>query len=923
MSQYNFDGIEDAANENTAYANQVIAKNNKQGTYDFSGVDQLLTEQKYGTPTEQLKAGAEATARGASLGTSDWLLTRSGVTSPEAIRARQQANPKTALLGNIAGTTGLLIGTGGLAAPAEGALVGAEILGPTAARIAGFGLEGAALGAGNVVSDASLGDVDINAQKILADVGMGAAFGAGLGALSKGIEAIPSLKRTAVSEIQSADAALAKDLGISVTEKPVMDAPEGSFGIKPTSIEDMQARVKDASYRGESVELPQKQALQDAASRVEMMNPVHPLQLESLDTQAARDIYKTAIEMPGKEGDAIRAYEAIQKKELTKITDNAIKSVVTDGSKVVEDAVEGGKKAIDAFTKQYQEEKSALAPVFEKLKTFETKDPFNHLPQVITKLTDTLPNVARMFDTAAEEIGAIKPYKSNMGLDRATYNAVKDVVESLKEPAFLEDLMNIRKGMSQHVDVLAQGEAPAQIRALKASMMEYIQAEAEKVGALNGENSIREVFKRYAINEQERQVIEKNFGASVGSQEFGSISKIKPEKILDNIFRDTASVNAAKNILGPEKFNEMLANYLAGERAWATKDGVFSSNKFGTFLKNKADVLNEAFKENPTALQKIRDVNVVSRILPDSPSINPSGTAKTLWGTLKAHSIADFVGNLKGYAGEKLQEHLVRQKINEGLAGKADHATKLGTIQKIIKKTSDKINDAAKSVLGEGARGSIPSAVKGISDEEFTERIKRIKELSNNPSALMDHMGKSTDGLYASAPNITQGVNATMIRAITFLSSKLPVAKNSMPLSKEHVISDAEKQKFNNYFNVVNDPVSVLSTIKSGTLTNDSIEALQAVHPNLYGEMKKALIFHFDPEKAVDLKYPEKIALSKFLGQPLDENMLPQSIMSYQQALAGPNLSSQSGPSDRDLKIQQSMQKRTSTQTQDLERSDV
>lgn len=874
--------------------------------------DEDALQEKHGTALEQTKAGLEGLARGVSLGTSDYLETRLGISSPEAIRARQEANPVTSTAGNMLGAASLIVGTGGVAAPVEAGLAG---LGSTAARIAGYGIEGAVLGAGNTVSDASLGDVNINAQKILADIGMGAAFGAGLGALSKGFEAAGSLRKAADS-MEPAEAII-EGGHIPIGEQlPIHDAP-ASYGVTPSSLEDLQARVKDATYRGESIELPQKEALESALNNVEMANPVHPLQFDSLKSQASRDLYKTAIEMPGKEGDAIRNYEALQKKELTNLTDKTIDTIAPEHT-VTTDSVEGGRRAIDAFTEQYQAEKEALKPVFEHLKKVETENPFEHLPNVIEKLTDTLPSVAKMFDEAATEVGAIKPYKTNMGIDRATYNAVKEAVESLKEPAFLEDLMNIRKGMSQHVDVLAQGEAPAQIRALKASMMDYIQTQAEAMGE---SAQIRDPLRRYAINEQQRGVIEKAFGASVGSQEFDAISKVKPEKILDNIFRDTASAAAAKNILGPQKFNQMLADYLAGEKAHVTTDGVFSSNKFGSFLKKKAAVLNEAMKENPAALQEMRDINTISRILPDSKSINPSGTAKTLWGALKAHSIPDLIGNIKGYAGEKLQKELLKAKINESLAGKVEHADKMSTIKKMIDKASDKIDSGTKKIFNPGSRGAIPSAVKAISDKEFSERIKRVKALADDPQAMMDHMSKSTDGLYAFAPNITSGVNNSMVAAVSFLNSKIPVKNGYYPLARPMEFSEAQKQKFNGYFEAINNPIAQLDNIKNGTLSGDAIEAMSSVHPHLVGEMKMKIMEHLIPEKADSLPYPVKISLAKFLGMPLDQNMDPQNIMSYQASLTGPQKSSQGLPKNSQViqKANQEVIKRNSTRTQETE----
>jgi hypothetical protein len=133
--------------------------------------------------------------------------------------------------------------------------------------------------------------------------------------------------------------------------------------------------------------------------------------------------------------------------------------------------------------------------------------------------------------------------------------------------------------------------------------------------------------------------------------------------------------------------------------------------------------------------------------------------------------------------------------------------------------------------------------------------------------------------------------------------------------------------KFNHYYDTVNDPISVLSHVKKGTLRNEHIETLGAVYPHLYDEMKKKVTEHMDPEKAKSLPYGTKVSLAKFMGQPMDASMTPQSIMSNQAALTGPRLGSQGAGSSgratlgglKDL----SQGKRTATETDRLEDDDV
>lgn len=841
-------------------------------------------EDKYGSLGQQAIAGVEGAARGASLGLSDLAETGLGIASPEDIKGRMEQNPITSGGGQILGTVGLAGATGG-------AGLAAEALGGGVAATAGAAaLEGGVIGAGNAVSDYALND-NLTAQNVISDVGVGALLGGGLGLAGNGLEKLFPAATQGVSK------ALRSTLGISEAAVPeataISDvASSARTGVQPTTYKDIADRVAAAKADGSSIELPQKDALQDALSRVQLENPVHPLQMESLNDQAARDAYGTYKEMPGKEGDALRGYEALQKKELVNKSDDAIRSLAP-GSQLTSDASKGGNIASDAFAEQYQEEKKALGPIFESLK----KTPLAEadvLPSIVGKMTDAVPGIAKMFDTEGADL-AIKPYKTAMGIDKSTYTAVKEAVESLRtNPSDFEALQNIRNGLDQNIDVTAQGQGAGQIRALKAAMMDYMQDAVQKV---TPDVEVREAFKRYAINEQERKVIEKTFGASVGNNELGILSKVKPEQVGDKIFSNTASVGAAKNILPPEKFNQILGNWLMEAREAATDKGVFSSNKFGSFLRRNQDALKVAFSDNPGALQQLKDINTISRILPDAASVNPSGTAKTLIHQLKgASSLGELAVNTASFLKDKtigkVQNEIAMANLNNRLAGKAQVATLTERLNKINEKVTDQITKLSKSIFTDNrTRGAIVSAATRMSPEEFEDRTKKITQLASNPQMTMDHVSSITQPIVKEAPGVAQGLSSSLVNGINFLNSKIPRPSLNLPLSEKWQPSKSQMDNFNKYYESVNSPLKALDQIKNGTLSSQMMEGLKTVHPDLLAEMQKNVMGNIADEGAKNINYGTKIALAKFLGHPLDNSMMPQSIAANQAAINGPDLS--------------------------------
>lgn len=811
---------------------------------------------------------------------------------PEARAARARQHPIASALGGLGAAVGITSLTGGAAAPLTSGLadIGAA---PVVATALGWGGEGALYGAANAVNEASLGDPNLNAQKVMTDIGIGGLTGAALGALSHGIKLSGIFGKSALKAEAATPKTLPNDVipGLNTEAPPAgveagaITDPPPDFGMEPKSLADMAAKNKQAQYMGISTELPQAAALNDAASRLELEFPVHDLQSNSLESQATRDLYNTAKEMPGKTGDTLRQYEANQKFELNSQTDATIKSL--NPSEPIADAVKGGNRTSELFTKQYQAEKNELAPIFNGLKSVETEDPFDHTAGVINAMTEKVPAVARMFDTAEDGALTVRPYNASWGIDKATYSAVKDAVGALQsEPSFMEELWNVRKSLDQHVDVLAQGQAPSEIRSIKAGMMDYMQSEMDKMAMLHPEGetaNLRDAFKRYAINEQQRSVIEKVFGASVGRPEFGQISKIKPENINDNIFRNTASVTAAKHILG-ENFNEVLSNWLAEQRAKVTTDGVFSSNKFGSFLRRNEDALNVAFSDNPQPLQKIKDLNTVSRILPDAKSINPSGTAKTLIGSL-SHLFhlepGKALGNLIGVGKQGYDDYMTNQALNAVLSNRARQSAGMSTIKSMADRVTGGIQSGAKSIFSKTTNPYMPSAGVEI-ERAFRKNSKKVQELGNNPQALLDHLSDSSVALNEVAPNITQALHTGIATAINYLNSNIPAPQVQYAMDEDFTPSQTQMQAFNNRYAAVNNPLSVFKDIKHGFLSSEALEALQTVHPQLLQEMQQEVMSHMEPTQIRGMNYSAKIALSKFLGHPLDASLSPQSIMSNQ-----------------------------------------
>lgn len=178
--------------------------------------EELLKEQQFGD-----RAGtalATGLLSGATLGLSDAILTDVGAFEPEALKEIRERSPVASGVGEFAGTVGSVFVPGApLANVSKIAGAGAKQLGKEALKAtsaagiknkfvkkaikesAELGLvgaaEGAAIGAGEAVSEAALQNKPLTAEEIVASMGSGALMGGFFGgALGVGSAAIPTVK---------------------------------------------------------------------------------------------------------------------------------------------------------------------------------------------------------------------------------------------------------------------------------------------------------------------------------------------------------------------------------------------------------------------------------------------------------------------------------------------------------------------------------------------------------------------------------------------------------------------------------------------------------------------------------------------------------------------------------------------------------
>lgn len=364
--------------------NQVGEAVNKYG-YSMPEPEQLKKygeTYKFNTPGMQLAAFGAGAARGASFGVSDWLATKTNAVNPETLRLLQEYNPYLSGFGEAAG----IVGTSFIPiSPVAGVMKGAKAVEDTAraliagkaattaakapvqsmagkiadlaveSGIKGLGgaIEGAAYGLGKSLSEASLGDEDLTAEKVMANVGqaafIGGAFSAALVpgrvALSKSVEtakkAYTGLKESLLGKFEPivGDVAAAE---VKAIEQTVPDATFDPMIKGPTEQFKPGLLARGAIKAKAALEGKTENEIVDSLQRTQGTQYITPKDLDIKATQLRTSLQKVYDEVTGLSGKVSKELRAIETENLlvgapVDLSKKSFESMVTRGLEVIQE----------------------------------------------------------------------------------------------------------------------------------------------------------------------------------------------------------------------------------------------------------------------------------------------------------------------------------------------------------------------------------------------------------------------------------------------------------------------------------------------------------------------------------------------------------------------------------------------------------
>lgn len=865
---------------------------------------------KYETLPQQALTAAEGIGRGATLGLSDQAIVGSGLEDPEEMRARAAANPKIAGLSQIAGGAGLIAGTGGIAGPITGALGGGAL-----ATAAGYGLEGALMGAGNAVSDHALGDPNLNAQKVASEIGMGALFGIGAGFAGKGISSM--LGKSGRLSGSVSDVVENESAG-SAAKAETREAFSGFKENTPDILkagEELGAPVTEGMVTNDPWIKKAEDALVNGAPTY---SGIRKARLYEDGYAAVNKNLTDIVGEPDSDG-------GLSKAQLGGALEQSLTSKISESEKPISDLY----NEVRSYTKDVPVSPRSLPRITQNIMDLDAVrlDPDGAAGSLAKRMAKNIENINSVDDIKGlrkilnDSVGPVaspsEKYVISQISDRLKElekNTVSRYAEGITS-AHEERLANIPAGQQLEENAIWGPKIEA-LKSLTSNMKEADRLYAPFIG------KVKQLAKMFG---------KKNISGAQGAINFLT-EEISPEQIAQRAFQKGNSETAeffAKNF--PEEW-EMVKQYQKS----ALRDGAISDRSGQlnprAFIKN-VDKLEPEIKKllfNTDELKKIDAARTYLRAIPEK--FNPSGTSGM-------SAFREFFNEPAGAAMSNIRDFgidayikamgrippALRPNAVETGSVLAQKFNQFNAVRSLAEKAEMKMDQAAKSIFsGNAARGAIEAGGVQLGGS-YDEKVRRINELASNAGVLGQHLANHVEAIDKTMPNFSQSVQYSITASSQFLYSKIPRPASHFMLSGPWEPSAKQKQEFNKYYDVVNNPLDILKQVKTGSVTHESLEAVQATHPDLLNEMRTQVLKEMSPENTKGLSYRVKMSLAKFLGQPLDSSMLPSVIISNQLALNGPP--SPNGMSPKNQRSTQSglaklkIANRAATGTQSLEES--
>lgn len=234
----------------------------------------------------------------------------------------------------------------------------------------------------------------------------------------------------------------------------------------------------------------------------------------------------------------------------------------------------------------------------------------------------------------------------------------------------------------------------------------------------------------------------------------------------------------------------------------------------------------------------------------------------------------------------------------------AERAAKvLAHIERAARKTEQVVNQTADSLVAGAPRAALVATTANLTSkrqrELYEERSKKIALLATDPSQMEAHLNSVAGGAEDVAPKIAGHLKAASATAVAQLAAEIPQPPPNLPPFERAnwKPNDAQVRSFNETYDAITNPTSVMTRISAGTATRKEVRTLRAAYPSVVNDLQKRVIERI--KENPDLPAERRRMVSMLLGVDVDGQTTSQiggsaqAVHQQQQALQQPQIGGQ------------------------------
>jgi hypothetical protein len=226
-------------------------------------------------------------------------------------------------------------------------------------------------------------------------------------------------------------------------------------------------------------------------------------------------------------------------------------------------------------------------------------------------------------------------------------------------------------------------------------------------------------------------------------------------------------------------------------------------------------------------------------------------------------------------------------------------ATMLGSVERATARTGTDISGSIRRFLRSGSEatsagarvaaraGTAATAAARSEDSRrrYLARSRRIERDLADPAAASERLAASTRELERAAPSVAAEVHAAAARGQQHLAETLPqgrrLAGQLFGARTQPQPSPEQMRAWMRRADVVDDPLTVLDSLRRGTISREEVETLRAVYPALHARIVEEATRQI-MDAGAPLSYQDRIRIGILLGITSDPSLDPETLATLQ-----------------------------------------